>query len=75
MNPIKRLWRAWVHRFDKRILGRAIDKAAAAHNAPDEYKHYAWAMHKLYDPNYSPEDFTEEEKAALKKYNQGGKIE
>lgn len=68
MKLLKQLWKRYMQHIDKHFLGNAIDKAAKEHNAPQEYRDLAWGLHKLYDSNYGPEDFTDGEKTAVEKW-------
>jgi hypothetical protein len=68
LNWIRGYWRRHIHRLDRMFLGRAIEKTAQREGTPPGYRDFAWAVHKLNDPNYGPEDFTEGERAALKTY-------
>ncbi len=67
---IREWWRKRIHRIDQEILGRAIDELAQKEGTPPGYRDFAWAVHKLNDPNYGPDDFTEGEKTALKEYTE-----
>jgi hypothetical protein len=54
-------------------LGEAINEVAKREGTPPDFTDFAWAMHKLNDPNYGPDDFTEGEKTALRKHFEKGR--
>ena len=57
-----------MHALDRRFLGAAIEERARIEGVGQDYIDFAWAIHKANDPNYGPDDFTDGEKAALKRY-------